>query len=397
MYTSFAFYTHSLYLLIFGMLTRSATGFFPKNSPDYALIETWIDTHVAGIEIWTLEQFMDRIAKYSCDLKSIYCQAEHLARMCPEEISFEYSLRIIEEAMNGIYKRVPYFDRRHHMIFGVQVNGFDNSCQHLNIQQVFDKHIYGYLIWSHKSIDSNTSAKTCPLGPSIVSLDLYFARVSSDGTYLDLKTQQTIPFEYMQRNLKTYTFTDSQQRLHRITDRMVSCVKRRICGVGDFLLCVWLIWCKRQGISLAILEVANRTINTKGRDRDESITLYHRYLQYGFLEVDAVKHIDSFSFCWTLPCMVCGLKYIDTTKWCKVLIDRKQQIFDTFEQHWKTVPEFLIKRMAGSSNVIIKEEVRTSYQNHVESYRHHIKPPSIIEPLVTRLGSRKRKASELSC
>jgi hypothetical protein len=370
------------------------------DSSDYAALfvqssdlQQWRRSNASDIVIWTaqdLQQHLHDILAF----ERLDELTDLLSQLCPSHIiNAEYSSLLLRVALND--SGLDLNQRRRHLILGIDRTRWKhlNASKHgasatIQLAHFVQQCVFGYLIWSPVA----SPVAQCDL--NAVCLDLYWAKSSSDGTFEDVSTNPPTlrHFQGIQHRHKTCVvqFDKSMGVGHGskslpvvVHKKKMQRVQRRIRGVGDLLLCLWLqrmtMYNEQQPHpqqpqpQVAILEVAAPSGSTYGQYRDAVLPLTHRYLQYGFVEVPGLTtRLDLFRASHvpdepiSLPTLACPLSRINMSLWTDALVNRNklpvwQQTFTMadFWTRWYTLPKPLLDALRTCKRTTVTGESNT--------------------------------------
>jgi len=373
---------------------------------DHPMVETWrqqFNKHVDLVTIHNIVGWINDNNDNNDNIDSTKSKAlcvskideitTSLSKMCPDDdVSEQYSRDCIRFAFEKVNDS-PHSTSYKSMLFGMDVSGFkEDLFTNKSLTDACTHNVYGYLIWSNANIDlkelhrpggmmrnSEADERGDRLAPLVFTLDLYFARKSTCGSYVDSDTLETVRFNTLVKHGSRYTFDNAHSSsCTTVSTKRVTHIKYDVIGVGDLMMCTFLMWAKKQYRSSVILEVSVPVGESYGERRADGMQLYHRYIEYGFLEVPALTlNINCFKSsrpsdqCATLPSMICPLERINVNDWVRVLCERGHyKVFMSLEEHYKSLPNWLESYLEYMDNQ--KDDINTAYKNYQECHKRHI-------------------------
>lgn len=317
----------------------------------------WRETYAPGTRVVPVEQLLDlRPEKDTTVFKKKL--VAHLLSWTPKLIvDCNYARGLLEGAIAQC--TLPIHERTHFMMLGM----WDLSEE----DEDDLAHIYGYLLWSYP-----TSPRHIPglVKSTFVSLDLYAARKSPQGYMVDVKGDMHT-FDWCAFRPGNRKCTLDGDRRFPMED--VYALEYDATGVGDLLMCTWLLRQALLGIDYAVLEVA---VEKNSEDLEDSVCqtkVYCRYLDYGFTEmpilgtewgiyktaaVDSGEHV--------LPAMLLSLQSVPPQDWVRVLIDptRSAKVFVNQDAHLSTLPLFMRSEALFRAELMCKRGATLSDDNN---------------------------------
>jgi hypothetical protein len=294
----------------------------------------WRDTYAPDTRVVPVEQLLAlRPEKDSTVFKKKL--VAHLLSWTPKLIvDCNYARGLLEKAIAQC--TLPCDQRTHFMMLGM----WDLS----EADEDDLVHIYGYLLWSYPTAASHIPGL---VGSTFVSLDLYAARKSPQGYMVDVKGDMHA-FDWCAFRPGNRKCTLDGDR--RFPTEHVYALEYHATGVGDLMMCTWLLRQALLGIDYAVLEVAVEKNSETLEDSVSQTKVYDRYLDYGFTEMPILgtdwqvyKTATAESGEHILPCMLCPLQTVPPQEWVRVLVDpsRSAKVFATTEAHLGSLPLFM--------------------------------------------------------